>query len=466
MRFFNRYFSAYDLVLPLGDIALTVIATVAARFSMVLARVSDVASWTQWMIVASVIAAFIVFSFYYADLYALDQTLSERELMLRFANGFGIACLIIGGVSYRIHEPGSQNIYLIEMLVMGLGLFGWRVMFTVMLKKRRIHGKIAIVGTQTIGRLVAEELYRKKHLGIEVACFIGSRAEPISLSYGNPRKINIPVFPPHSTLALVEREGVNRVLVAGAESSAEFPAHDLVTLRLRGIPIEDCHTFYERLMSKIPIVDLQPSWIALSKGFRRANWIMLTKRAIDLIVSTMGLLSSAPIVLVTAIAIKLDSRGPILYCQERVGQNERKFTLYKFRSMFSDAELATGPLWATEGDPRVTRVGRIMRKLRIDEIPQMFNVLKGEMSFVGPRPERPFFVSQLIEKIPYYRLRFTIKPGITGWAQISYPYGDSEQDAVKKLEYDLYYIKHMSPTFDLQILFETVKVILLGQGAQ
>jgi lipopolysaccharide/colanic/teichoic acid biosynthesis glycosyltransferase len=156
----------------------------------------------------------------------------------------------------------------------------------------------------------------------------------------------------------------------------------------------------------------------------------------------------------------------VLYSQERVGQNEIPFTLYKFRSMHRNAEATTGPQWAEKDDPRITRVGRIIRKLRIDELPQIINVLKGDMSFVGPRPERPFFVSQLKERIPYYELRFTVKPGITGWAQISYQYGDSEDDAVEKLQYDLYYTKYMSPVFDLQILFETVKVVLLGKGAQ
>jgi exopolysaccharide biosynthesis polyprenyl glycosylphosphotransferase len=183
-------------------------------------------------------------------------------------------------------------------------------------------------------------------------------------------------------------------------------------------------------------------------------------------VSSVGLLIAAPVAVITAIAIKFDSHGPVLYLQERVGQNESIFTLYKFRSMHCDAETATGPQWATKNDPRVTRVGRIIRKMRIDEIPQLINVLKGEMSLVGPRPERPFFVARLKEKISYYQLRFSVKPGITGWAQISASYADSEEDSIEKLQYDLYYVKHMAPLFDLQILFETVKVIVLGRGAQ
>jgi exopolysaccharide biosynthesis polyprenyl glycosylphosphotransferase len=192
----------------------------------------------------------------------------------------------------------------------------------------------------------------------------------------------------------------------------------------------------------------------------------LTKRVIDIVVSATGLVLSAPLALLTSIAIKLDSRGPVLYRQERVGQYERPFVLYKFRSMLADAEAETGPVWATVNDPRVTRVGKIIRTLRIDEIPQMVNVLKGEMSFVGPRPERAYFVDQLKEKIPYYSLRFSVKPGITGWAQILHEYADSEEDAIEKLQYDLYYVKNVSPIFDLQIIIETFKVILFGRGAQ
>jgi sugar transferase (PEP-CTERM system associated) len=466
MRLFNRYFSAYDLILPFGDVVLTVLATLGARFLVLFARDADVTSWNQWMVLAGWIAVIVVLSFYYAELYEIDQALSQRELSLRFANGFGIVCILIAVLSYPIQQPGLRKIYLIEIFLMGLGLLAWRLLFAKILMKQGVHGTIAIIGTQKIGVLVAETLAQKKHLGLKVAYFVGPEAGQITLSYGNPRRITIPVAAPESTVALVEQEGISRILIAGPERGQRFPAHDLVTLRLKGIPIEECHTFYERLMSKISIINLRPSWILFSQGFQRTSWILFTKRAMDLVTSICGLVLSAPITLITAIAIKLDSPGPVLYCQERVGQNEKRFVLYKFRSMICDAEAECGPSWASKEDPRVTRVGSIIRKLRIDEIPQMFNVLKGEMSFVGPRPERSFFVSELKEKIPYYQFRFSVKPGITGWAQISYSYGDSEADAIEKLQYDLYYTKYLSPVFDLQILFETIKVILLGQGAR
>jgi sugar transferase (PEP-CTERM system associated) len=384
--------------------------------------------------------------------------------MVRFANGFGIACLIIGTVSYPVQEPASQNIYLIEISFIGFGLFAWRSGFLVWLRKARVRGRLLILGMQAIGKQVSEQLWRHKHFGMEVVGFIGPQAGNVTLSYGNPRSICLPVFPRQSILQVVEANSVSRILVA--ESNGDFPGQDLIALRLKGVPIEDCHSFYERLMSKISITDLHPSWIALSKGFRRSPWRSAAKRFADILVSAAGLVLASPIALLIGIAIKLESAGPILFCQERVGQDEQPFVLYKFRSMFCDAESETGPIWAKENDPRVTRVGRFIRKLRIDEIPQVLNVLKGDMSFVGPRPERPFFVASLKDAIPYYQLRFAVKPGITGWAQVSYGYGANETDAIEKLQYDLYYVKNMSPIFDLQIILETIKVVLLGKGAQ
>jgi sugar transferase (PEP-CTERM system associated) len=324
---------------------------------------------------------------------------------------------------------------------------------------------VLIVGVQSIGKLVAEQLCQQKTLGMEVVGFIGRSAGQIALTYGNPTKVTLPVFSSCSMSSLVEQRGVDRILLAGVESCDDSLVRELVALRTRGIPIEDCHSFYERLVSKIAIADLSPEWIVLSKGFRRDRIVLATKRVIDMVASSLGLILSAPICFLTVIAIKLESPGPVLYLQERVGKDQKKFLLFKFRSMAVNAEGGAGPTWASRNDPRVTGVGRFIRRLRIDEIPQMYNVLKGEMSFVGPRPERPFFVETLNRRIPYYYLRHSIKPGITGWAQISYPYGDSEEDAVEKLQYDLYYIKNMSTFFDLQIIFETIKVTLLSKGA-
>ena len=465
MRFLNRYYTAYDLLLVWGDFILVLGMSVVARHVMTGTGFFPDDSLYLSVLHGLAMAVIVVISFYYSDLYAIDQTLSVHELSQRFVAGLGTACIAIGIISYPIPNFG-KSIFVSEMLAMGISLALWRFGFMGVIKQASIRAKVLIVGTRAIGRMVAEELYLKRKLGMEVVGFVSDSAGQVALSYGNPKRVEIPIFAPLSLSGLVASSRVNRILLAGADLGPHSYFKELVSVRAMGVPIEDCHSFYERLTSKIAITDLPPEWIALSKGFRRDRMILAVKRIIDVLVSFFGLVLSAPLILLTAIAVKLESPGPLFYRQERVGQNERHFTLVKFRSMTNDAEAELGPVWAVENDPRVTRVGAIIRKLRIDEIPQMINVLKGEMSFVGPRPERPYFVDGLKENIPYYDLRHSVKPGITGWAQICYRYGDSEQDAVEKLQYDLYYIKHMSPFFDLQIIFESFKVIVFGWGAR
>jgi sugar transferase (PEP-CTERM system associated) len=465
VRFLNRYYTAYDLLLVLGDLVLVLGASLIVREMVAPTGSSTDDSWPTSVLHGIAMAVIVATAFYYSDLYAIDQTLSIHELLHRFVAGLGVACIVIGIISYPIPNFG-KSIYISEMIVMGMSLGLWRLGFMRVIQQAGIRAKVLIVGTRTIGRMVAEELYLKKTLGMDVVGFVGENAGQMTLSYGNPRKVQIPIFAPLSLSDLIASNDVNRILLAGAGHFPQSYNKELVAVRTMGVPIEDCHSFYERLASKIAITDLPPEWIALSEGFRRDRLILAAKRVIDVLVAFLGLILSAPLALVTTIAIKSESSGPVFYRQERVGQNEKRFTLFKFRSMAEGAEDQMGPVWAAENDPRVTRVGAIIRKLRIDEIPQMINVLKGEMSFVGPRPERPYFVEQLKQTIPYYDLRHSVKPGITGWAQISYQYGDSERDAIEKLQYDLYYIKHMSPVFDLQIIFESIKVILFGRGAR
>lgn len=258
---------------------------------------------------------------------------------------------------------------------------------------------------------------------------------------------------------------VDRIVVALDERRGKFPLDQLLFCRLKGIPVDDGVTFTEQLAGKLSVENLNPSIIIFSNGFKRSVIFNRLKRGLDILCSLFGLAVFSPVCLLISIAIKLESRGPVVYRQERVGEDDRLFHLYKFRSMRSDAE-ANGPVWAKENDQRITRVGRVIRKLRLDEIPQMVNVLKGDMSFVGPRPERPFFVHQLKNEIPFYSKRHVVKPGITGWAQISYRYGASKEDALEKLKYDLYYIKNMSILFDLMVVLQTAKIVLVGKGAR
>ena len=465
MRVFNRYFSVYDFVLVLGDVGVSVFAMLCVRATMFYFEITVRPEWLLLCLQSVAVTIVVVLSFYYSDLYAIDQTLSTRELLLRFVGGIGLACLLIGIISYPIPNF-NRRLYASEMILLVLGLCAWRVGFMRMIQKTPIRAMVVVVGLQTIGKLVAEELLRQKKLGMQVIGFVGQGGGEVTLSYGNPVRVTLPIYQPSSLANLFEQKGADRILLAGTEGCEGALGHELVNLRTRGVTIEDCHSFYERLVSKIAIADLSAEWLVRSEGFRRDRLVMVTKRVIDIGAALISLILSAPIMLLTALAIRLETHGPILYRQERVGQNGQSFTIYKFRSMSEGAEADVGPVWAAKGDSRVTRVGRLIRKLRIDEIPQMINVLKGEMSIVGPRPERPFFVQTLNKKIPYYSLRQSIKPGITGWAQICYSYGDSEHDAIEKLQYDLYYMKNMSVLFDLQILFESLKVVLLSRGAR
>jgi sugar transferase (PEP-CTERM system associated) len=269
-------------------------------------------------------------------------------------------------------------------------------------------------------------------------------------------------------LAYCRVQEVHEIVVAMDDRRRAFPVHELLECRLNGIDIVDLVDFLERETGRVRLDVLNPSWIIFSRGFDRSRWRALTKRVFDVLASLFLLAIAWPFMLLTALAIKLEDGpgAPIIYRQRRVGLDNRPFDVFKFRSMRVDAERPGDAVWARQGDPRVTRVGALIRKVRIDELPQVMNVLYGDMSFVGPRPERPEFVSELENRIPYYRERHCVKPGITGWAQLCYPYGASEEDSAEKLQYDLYYVKNHSMLFDLMILLQTAEVVLWGQGAR
>jgi sugar transferase (PEP-CTERM system associated) len=280
------------------------------------------------------------------------------------------------------------------------------------------------------------------------------------------RPFDCPVVGDFSQISSICREAqVDRIIVALDERRGKLPLDQLLECRLRGVRVEEGIAFSEYLAGKLTVENLRPSSIIFANGFRRSQIIKQFKRFFDIGASLLTLIFSLPCILAISIAIYLESKGPIFFRQDRVGQDGRVFSLLKFRSMRVDAE-GDKPVWAGINDSRVTRVGKVIRKLRMDEIPQVINVLKGEMSFVGPRPERPFFTEKLTQEIPFYSYRHTVKPGITGWAQICYPYGASKEDALEKLKYDLYYIKHMSSYMDFMILLETFKTVFFGRGSR
>jgi len=262
----------------------------------------------------------------------------------------------------------------------------------------------------------------------------------------------------------IERQTTRIVVAESDPLDRQQLATSLIDCKLRGVAVEEAGSFHEKLTGKLWVKRLSPNWWMYSNGFQPSRVYLWHKRLLDIVCASLMILVTAPLLLLIAIGIKADSPGPAVFKQERIGLRGARFTLYKFRSMNQDAESKSGPAWAAQLDDRVTRFGKLLRKFRLDEIPQAFNVLRGDMSFAGPRPERPYFVDMLQERIPYYGLRHYVKPGITGWAQVGYPYGASVEDAIEKLQYDLYYIKHMSFRQDMLVLLKTFGVVLFGRG--
>jgi sugar transferase (PEP-CTERM system associated) len=412
---------------------------------------------------AAVAGFFCLAAFYLFDLYDFLVMHDRRELVLRLIQALGLAWIALAFSFYMY--PGlmlGRGISLIALpLALGL-MVSWRVSIHWFLGHPDFGERILIVGSGNLAVELAREVLDRPDAGYRIVGFVGTDADLLGKSLINPRVIGMT----EELDDIVKRENIDRIVVAMGERRGQLPTSKLLQLSLAGqVNIEEGLSFYERITGRVSLNMLRPSWLIFTGRGRQAKISEFARFAVHWLVALIGVILSLPIILVTAILIKLESRGPVFYKQERVGKNGRLFTLTKFRSMRVDAEL-DGPVWASKGDSRTTRVGRIIRKIRVDEIPQFWNILKGEMSFVGPRPERPHFVSQLAHEIPFYEQRHLIAPGLTGWAQIKYPYGASIEDARQKLQYDLFYIKNHGLILDAIILFETIKIILFGRGAQ
>lgn len=320
---------------------------------------------------------------------------------------------------------------------------------------------VLILGTGQSGINLAREILLRPELQYRVVGFLDENGE----NFGRPLASPGIIGGLSQVREIVASESVDRVVISLAERRGVMPIRDLTALRIQGVPIEDAHSIYERITGRIMLETLRPSWLILSDGFRKSLLLLAAKRMIDVMVSFILIVLTAPVMLVTAVAILLETGRPILFRQERVGLGGRVFRILKFRSMRQDSG-KTQPSWTADGDPRVTRLGNFIRKYRIDELPQLFNVLRGEMSLIGPRPEVPYFCELLEREIPFFNQRHCVRPGISGWAQVKYKYGASLEEAKTKFEYDLFYIKHLSVLLDLTIIVETVKVVLLGKGAK
>lgn len=412
---------------------------------------------------AFLIAFIYQLSFYYNDLYAIRLANQPREWSIKFIQSLATAAILLSLIYYFIPSMIiGRGIFLISLMLLPLAVIGWRLSYDRLSRMGPLRNRVLIIGSGPLARKIGSEILKNHRASYDIVGFIDEDPKRVGESVVNPKIIG-----DYAALSgIVSRGDINRVIVALPDRRGKMPVESLLKCKFQGTQIHDGVNFYERLVGKIVVEDLKPSWFIFSSGFNQFRLTRITKRLLDVAIASLALGVSLPLFFIIALLIRLNAPGPVFFRQERVGEDGKVFTLMKFRSMRVDAEAETGPVWAQHQDDRTTSVGRFLRKSRMDELPQLINVLKGNMSFVGPRPERPFFVEQLHKEIPYYSLRHTVKPGITGWAQINYSYGATREDALEKLQYDLFYIKHLSLWLDLTISFETIKVVLLGRGSR
>jgi sugar transferase (PEP-CTERM system associated) len=454
MQLFKRNVSPHELIL----FAVEIIVICAAMAVAIRLHGAPGGPW-PWQILPA--AALCQLCLYYNDVYDLTQVQSGRELLVRLVQAAGAASILLGVLYLAVPSIAVQGLPFVQSLaILLVAIPTGRALFTHVARTSMLVDNTLIVGTGQAPREVARELLTRDDPAYHVVGYVDDAPEPRA-TLGS-----LPILGGARDLSQLIAKHHVRWIVADLRAHRSRTLVDaLVRAKLSGIRVEDAATAYERVTGKILVEALRPSALLLANGFRVSRGRRAIKRVADIVLSLGMIVASAPFIALTALAVWVLSGRPVLYRQERVGQHGRPFTLYKFRSMRLDAE-AAGPVWARQRDDRATPIGRIIRLTRLDELPQLWNVLRGDMSFVGPRPERPVFVETLAQQLPFYDLRHAVKPGITGWAQVRYRYADSIESASEKLRYDLYYIKHLSAVFDLTIVVDTVKIILFQRGSQ
>jgi sugar transferase (PEP-CTERM system associated) len=451
--------------LILCETALIISAVSISMYSRFGAQAWDSMLYEGGGVKVLLIAAASQLCLYYSNLYDLKTISDRRDLFIRITQAVGATSLLLALIYYWFpYLIIGRSVALVAGGLMISLVAGWRLIFEWVTKRMAPRERLLLVGTGPSAVLLAAEIHRRRQeFGTEIIGFI----DP------DPARVGAPVINPgvigtvEDIPSIVRARSVDRVVVSLAHARGKLPMQKLLHMKLEGVTTFDhLATVYEEYTGKIALENLRPSWLIFSSGFRKTRPLVAAKRLMDVVASGAGLILLSPLMLLIAAAVRMTSRGPALYHQRRVGQYGRVFTLHKFRSMRTDAEAQTGAVWASKkGDPRVTRIGLFLRLTRLDELPQLWNILVGDMSLVGPRPERPEFVTSLTKEIPFYSERHVAKPGLTGWAQVRYTYGASVEDAMEKLQYDLYYIKHMSLSLDLFIVVSTIKTVFLRLGA-
>ena len=465
LRFLGQF-----LHMPLAVLAaLEGLLFVAVLFLAAMLRLGTVAPTTfegsqsgLW-ICAAVFSAGTLIALAALGLYSARQRSDLPGLIVRLAVAVAASFVLAASLFYEVPSLRvGRGILALSAFFAFCSVLVTRGFLSQIVDEGAFRRRILVFGAGQRALAIASLRRRSDRRGFSVVGYVQAQDEVIAAPERQVLKDYV------GLLELCQEHDIDEIVVAMEDRRRGFPIAEFLECRFAGLDVTELLTFLERETGRVAIDVLNPSWLIFGQGFRRNPVRLLTARSLDLLASAMVLLISLPAMLLTALAIKLEDgwRAPVLYRQARIGLGGREVYVLKFRSMRTDAEAPGEAQWAQAADPRATRVGGVIRKLRVDELPQIFNVLRGDMSFVGPRPERPEFVAQLSERIPYYVERHAVKPGITGWAQLCYPYGSSERDALEKLQYDLYYIKNNSLLFDLAILVQTVEVVLMGKGAR
>ena len=464
LKISNHYVSKIVFVLLFVEVLVLLGAAYAGAAVRLLDPSAPAAPHLEHFFTSAVaFATAIIFSMSAMGMYQLNFSEGLRnpfflKLMPSFLMGFVILTLVFY-IAPELYF--GRGILLLVFLIAASGIFLARIIFFKTSEQRFFESRIIFLGGGPLAKECSDlaEQSNKYHK-YDIAGFIAIPSEELCV----PADTLLKLRDGDSLVSLANQYNVTEIVVSVQNRRGGFPIKELLDCKLQGVKVTDAATFFERETCQIRVDSLQPSWLVFGGGFDQSFIRIFMKRGFDLICSTIILVLSLPVMLLTALLIYLEDGAPVFYLQERVGLDSKPFNVLKFRSMRNDAEKGGKPQWAAQNDPRVTRIGKFIRRARIDELPQVFNVFKGEMSFVGPRPERPYFVEQLIEVVPYYNVRHSIKPGITGWAQVRYGYGSSAEDALQKLQYDLYYVKNNSLFLDILVLIDTLKVVLFRSG--
>ena len=460
IRLFNVYYPTRTLVLLVCEVLLVggsfVLATACMLVPDGYVVLINALVYENGLLKIAGITAFTLLLTYYFDLYGPRRTSASWEIYFRLLLVLSVLSFVLAGIVYIYPDLDIGPYVLVAgVSLLTLVLVVWRWAYEWIIVLPVFRERVYVLGSGERARAVVELLRGSRDAGMEVVDWQGE-------SKANGR---LDRFAAELRAFRKHRPNIDRVIVAMEDRRESMPVRELLELRVRGVIIENSSALMERLSGKLPLDGLNPSTLIFAEGYRMSPSQQLFRRLLSFTVSLIALMICLPFIPLIILMVRLSSPGPIFFSQTRVGQRGGLFTAYKFRTMQEDAE-AQGAVWAAKDDPRVTSIGRFMRSTRLDEIPQLWNVLRGEMAFVGPRPERPEFVQWLSQEIPFYDLRHMIRPGITGWAQVRYRYGASLEETRHKLEYDLYYVKHQSIGLDLLIMFETIKTIILRRGAQ